>query len=86
MHVHLTDETLRLNHGIVRTDDGPITLEQLQRFLVQHEANVTVQPVTDPAATAPADATRSRFGSAGPWPSGTPVGVPALPDQPPARS
>jgi hypothetical protein len=56
MHVHLTDETLRLNHGIVRTDDGPITLEQLQRFLLQHEANVKVRPVTDPAATAPADA------------------------------
>jgi hypothetical protein len=56
MHVHLTDETLRTGHGVVRTDDGPITLEQLQRFLVQHEANLTIRPVTDPAVTAAADA------------------------------
>lgn len=56
MHVHLTDETLRAGHGIVRTDAGPITLEQLQRFLVQHEAKVTVRPVADPAATASTDA------------------------------
>ena len=56
MHVHLTDETLRTAHGVVRTDDGPITLEQLQRFLVQHEANITIHPVTDPAAAASTDA------------------------------
>ena len=56
MHVHLTDETLHTGHGVVRTDDGPITLEQLQRFLVQHEANITIRPVTDPAAAASADA------------------------------
>ena len=56
MHVHLTDESLRFGHGVVRTDDGPITVEQLQRFLIQHDANVTVRPVTDPAATASADA------------------------------
>jgi hypothetical protein len=56
MHVHLTDETLRTAHGVVRTQDGPITLEQLQRFLVQHEANITIRPVTDPAAAASTDA------------------------------
>jgi len=56
MHVHLTDETLRTGHGVVRTDDGPITFEQLQRFLIQHDANVTIRPVTDPAAAASTDA------------------------------
>jgi hypothetical protein len=56
MHVHLTDQTLHTGHGLVRTDDGPVTLEQLQRFLIQHEAKVTIRPVTDPAATASADA------------------------------
>ncbi len=56
MHVHLTDETLRAGRGVVRTDTGPITLEQLQRFLIQHDANVTIHPVTDPAATASTDA------------------------------
>ncbi|HEY5783169.1 MAG TPA: hypothetical protein VIT65_00160 [Microlunatus sp.] len=56
MHVHLTDETLRLGHGVVRTDTGPITLEQLQRFLVQHDANIKIHPVTDPAAAASTDA------------------------------
>ena len=56
MHVHLTDHTLRAGHGVVRTDDGPVTLEQLQRFLMQHDANVTIRPVTDPAAAASADA------------------------------
>ena len=56
MHVHLTEETLRAGHGVVRTDDGPITLEQLQRFLVQHDAKITIRPVADPAATASADA------------------------------
>jgi hypothetical protein len=56
MHVHLTDDTLRAGHGVVRTDTGPITLEQLQRFLIQHDAKITIRPVTDPAATASADA------------------------------
>ena len=56
MHVHLTDDTLRAGHGVVRTDAGPITLEQLQRFLIQHDAKITIRPVTDPAAAASADA------------------------------
>lgn len=56
MHVHLTDQTLRDNHGVVRTADGPITLDQLRRYLVQTDATITVRPVIDPAATASADA------------------------------
>ena len=35
MHVHLTDQTLRDNHGVVRTDAGSILLEQLHRYLIQ---------------------------------------------------
>ena len=56
LHVHLTDQTLRAGHGVVRSPDGPITVEQLRRFLVQTDANITVQPVIDPAETASADA------------------------------
>ena len=56
MHVHLTDQTLRDNHGVVRTDAGPILVEQLKRFLVQHDAQIKVYPVIDPAETASADA------------------------------
>jgi hypothetical protein len=55
MHVHLTDQTLRDNHGVVRTDAGPILLEQLHRYLIQHDAKIKVYPVIDPAATASAD-------------------------------
>ncbi len=55
MHVHLSDQTLRDNHGVVRTDAGPILLEQLHRYLVQHDAKIKVYPVIDSAATASAD-------------------------------
>ncbi len=55
MHVHLSDQTLRDNHGVVRTDAGPILLEQLHRYLVQHDAKIKVYPVIDPAETASAD-------------------------------
>ncbi|HEY5849131.1 MAG TPA: HNH endonuclease signature motif containing protein [Microlunatus sp.] len=56
LYVHLTDQSLRVGHGVVRSADGPITVEQLRRFLVQSDANITVQPVIDPAVTASADA------------------------------
>ena len=55
LHVHLSEQTLRDGHGVVRTDWGPILIEQLQRFLLQHEAHLTVYPVVDPAETAAAD-------------------------------
>ena len=55
LHVHLTDQTLRDNHGVVRTDAGPILLEQLHRYLVQHDAKIKVYPIIDPADTASAD-------------------------------
>ncbi len=56
LNVHLSDQTLRSGHGVVRSPDGPITVEQLRRYLVQTDANITVRPVIDPAATASADA------------------------------
>lgn len=55
LHVHLSDQTLRDGHGAVRTDAGPILLEQLRHYLIQHEANIKVYPVVDPAETAAAD-------------------------------
>jgi hypothetical protein len=55
MHVHLTEQILRENHGVVRTDAGPILLEQLKRYLVQHDARPKIYPVIDPAETAAAD-------------------------------
>ena len=51
LHVHLSEQTLRDGHGVVRTDWGPILIEQLQRFLLQHEAHLKVYPVVDPAET-----------------------------------
>ena len=56
IQVHLSEQTLRDNHGVVRTETGPILLEQLKRFLVQHDAQIKVYPVVDPTATASADA------------------------------
>jgi hypothetical protein len=56
LHVHLTDQTLQTGHGVVRSPDGPITIDQLRRYLVQTDANITIQPIIDPAAMASADA------------------------------
>ena len=36
-------------------DVGPLTLGQVQRFFAQSACDITVQPVVDPANTAPAD-------------------------------
>ncbi|HYI53211.1 MAG TPA: HNH endonuclease signature motif containing protein [Microlunatus sp.] len=55
LHVHLTDQSLRAGHGVVRSPDGPITVEQLRLYLVQSDASVTVRPLIDPADTASAD-------------------------------
>ena len=65
MHVHLTDQTLRDNHGVVRTDAGPILLEQLHRYLVQHDAKIKVYPSSTPPRPRPRTPTRSRSGCAG---------------------
>jgi hypothetical protein len=65
LHIHLSQEAL-LAHpttqrsggcgGVARLEDvGPLTLGQVQRFFAQTACDVTVQPVVDPADTAPTD-------------------------------
>ncbi len=52
---HLTDEAVRRRHGVVRTDTGPITADQLRHFLTDTDANITIHPVLDPAGVAAVD-------------------------------
>ncbi len=52
---HLTDEAVRNRHGIVRTDAGPITTDQLRHFLTDTDATITVQPGLDPGSVAAVD-------------------------------
>ncbi|HEX5882629.1 MAG TPA: DUF222 domain-containing protein [Actinomycetota bacterium] len=52
---HLTDEAVRARQGVVRTDAGPITLDELRQFLTDTDANITIRPVFDPAAVAAVD-------------------------------
>lgn len=55
VHVHVTDRTLIDQHGVLRTADGPITLEQFRRWLTDADPTITIRPVLDPAAVAPVD-------------------------------
>ena len=55
VHLHLTDRTLHDQHGVVRTADGPLTLDQLRRWLTDTDAQLTIRPVLDPAALAAVD-------------------------------
>ena len=55
IHVHVTDQTLIDQHGVLRTADGPITLEQFRRWLTDADPTITIRPVLDPAAVAPVD-------------------------------
>jgi hypothetical protein len=65
LHIHLSHEALLAHDttqkrgrcgGVARLEDaGPLTVGQVQRFLAQSGCEVTVQPVVDPADTAPAD-------------------------------
>ena len=52
---HLTDQAVHTRHGVVRTDAGPITTDQLHHFLTDTDANITIHPVLDPAGVAAAD-------------------------------
>ena len=56
IHVHVTDQTLIEQHGVVRTEHGPITLDQFRHWLTQADPTITIRPVLDPAATASVDA------------------------------
>ena len=55
LHFHLTDQAVRGN-GVVRPEHGdPMTLDQLIEFLASTGCQIRVQPVLDPAGTAPID-------------------------------
>ena len=56
IHVHVTDQTLIEQHGVVRTEHGPITLDQFRQWLTQADPVITIRPVLDPATTAAVDA------------------------------
>ena len=56
LHFHLTDAAVKYGNGVVRPEHGePLTLDQLTEFLASTGCPVTVQPVVDPASTAPID-------------------------------
>lgn len=56
LRFHLTDDALKHGHGIVRPEHGdPLTVNQLVEFLASAGCSVRVQPVLDPAGTAPID-------------------------------
>ena len=55
LHLHVTDQTLINQRGVLRTADGPITLEQFRRWLTDSDANITIRPVLDPTTVAPVD-------------------------------
>ena len=56
IHVHVTDRTLVDQHGVVRTSDGPVTLDQFRQWLTQADSKITIRPILDPAATSAVDA------------------------------
>ena len=53
--MHVSDQTVRDGRGVVRTDHGPITVDQLRHFLGDTCPNIKVHPVYDPADTAAID-------------------------------
>jgi hypothetical protein len=56
LHFHLSDDALKHGNGIVRPEHGqPLTVDQLVEFLAAAGCAVRVQPVIDPAGTAPVD-------------------------------
>jgi hypothetical protein len=56
IHVHLSDQTLIDQHGVVRTEHGPLTLDQFRQWLTQADPTITIRPVLDPTAAAAVDA------------------------------
>ena len=55
LHMHVSDQTVRDGRGVVRTDHGPITVDQLRHFLGDSCPTIKVHPVYDPADTAAVD-------------------------------
>lgn len=58
IHLHLTNEAVTagpFTRSVIRADHGPITVDQLRRFLGDTAGDITIQPVLDPATVAPVD-------------------------------
>jgi hypothetical protein len=56
LHFHLTEDAVRHGNGLVRPEHGDrLTINQLIEFLASTGCQIKVQPVLDPAATAPID-------------------------------
>jgi Domain of unknown function (DUF222) len=56
LHFHLSEDALKHGNGMVRPEHGePVTINQLVEFLASAGCAVRVQPVLDPASTAPID-------------------------------
>ena len=55
LHLHVSDQTVRDGRGVVRTQHGPITVDQLRHFLGDSCPTIKVYPVCDPADTAAVD-------------------------------
>jgi hypothetical protein len=56
LHFHLTEQAIRHGNGLVRPEHGePLTVNQLIEFLTRTGCQIRVQPVLDPAGTAPID-------------------------------
>jgi hypothetical protein len=56
LQFHLTEQAIRHGNGLVRPEHGePLTVNQLIEFLTPTGCQIRVQPVLDPASTAPID-------------------------------
>lgn len=56
LHFHLTEDALKFGNGVVRPEHGdPMLVSELVEFLTRTGCPIRVQPVIDPAGTAPID-------------------------------
>jgi hypothetical protein len=56
LHFHLSEAALRAGHAVVRPEaGGPLSLEELVKFLGRSGCQVRIQPLLDPTAVAPID-------------------------------
>jgi hypothetical protein len=56
LQFHLSEAALRTGHAVVRPEDGgPLTLEELVKFLGRTGCQIRIQPVLDPTEVAPID-------------------------------
>ena len=56
LYVHLSDDAVRTGRGVSRMEQvGPVTIEQLRRFLASTDCRIRVQPVLDTSAVPAVD-------------------------------